>query len=345
MKGVAVGAGYFAQFHYDAWQRLLKGGLAALCDTDGERAKATAAQFDVPCVYTDVAAMLDAEKPDFLDIITPPASHLLLVKLAAERGISVLCQKPLAPTLAEAEELVEVAEHAKIRLMVHENFRFQPWHRAIKRELDSGVIGKLHALTIRTRLGDGWQPDAYLARQPYFRTMPRLLIFETGVHFLDLMRFFGGELSRVSAWLSQRNPEIAGEDSGLIVAELASGVRAVWDADRYAEPLSSTSDPRLTFGEFLLEGSSGRLRLETSGRLTRKLLGQPEEEILYSFERRGFAGDCVFATLAHFRDALASGAPFETEGRDYLATLTAQEAVYRAAETGCPQILHRGINL
>ena len=341
MRGVAVGAGYFAQFHYDAWQRL--GGLAALCDTDRERAKKTATQFGVPCVYTDVAVMLDAVQPDFLDIITPPASHLPLVKLAAERGISVICQKPLAPTLAEAEVLVGTIESAKTRLMVHENFRFQPWHRAIKRELDSGSIGKLHSLTIRTRLGDGWQADAYQDRQPYFRTMPRLLIFETGVHFLDLMRFFGGELSRVSAWLSQRNPEIVGEDSGLVIAELASGARATWDADRYAEPLESSSDPRLTFGEFLLEGSAGRLRLETSGRLMRKLLGQPEEEVKYEFERRGFAGDCVFATLAHFRDALASGAPFETEGRDYLATLTAQDAVYRAAETGCPQIIpHRG---
>ena len=339
MRGVAVGAGYFAQFHYDAWERL--GGLVALCDTDLDKAKATAKQYNIPNVYTDVATMLDATKPDFLDIITPPTSHLPLVRLAAEHGIAVLCQKPLAPTLAEAEALVEVAEKAPLRLMVHENFRFQPWHREIKRQLESGVIGQLQSLTIRTRLGDGWQDDAYLARQPYFRTMPRLLIFETGVHFLDLMRFFGGELSRVSAWLHQRNPDIAGEDSGLVIAELARGARATWDADRYAEPLD-THDPRLTFGEFLLEGSSGRLRLETSGRLTRKVLGQPEEEISYPWEPRGFAGDSVHATLTHFLDALNSSSPFETEGRDYLTTLTTQEAVYRAAETGYPQFLHRG---
>jgi D-apiose dehydrogenase len=335
-KGVAVGAGYFARFHYDAWQRL--GGLAALCDTNGERAREAAITFGVPCVYSDVETMLDAEKPDFLDIITPPGSHIALVKLAAKYKASVICQKPLATAFSEAREIVEIAEDANIRLMVHENFRFQPWHREIKRQLNAGTIGALQTITIQTRLGDGWQPDAYKSRQPYFRTMEKLLIVETGVHFLDLMRFFGGEISRVSAWLTRRNPEILGEDSGLVVAELASGVRATWDADRYAEPLDG-KDPRFTFGAFLLEGSAGRLRLETSGRLTRKRLGQPEDELSYSYEPRGFAGDCVFATLKHFCDALASGAPFETEGRTYLSTLAAQDAVYRAAETGLPQNL------
>ncbi len=73
--------------------------------------------------------------------------------------------------------------------MVHDNFRFQPWHREFRRLLDAGAIGRLHSISCRTRMGDGWQPDAYLARQPYFRTMPQLLIYETGVHFIDVYRY------------------------------------------------------------------------------------------------------------------------------------------------------------
>ena len=52
--------------------------------------------------------------------------------------------------------------------------------------LDLGTIGRLHSISCRTRMGDGWQTDAYLARQPYFRTMPQLLVYETGVHFIDV---------------------------------------------------------------------------------------------------------------------------------------------------------------
>jgi hypothetical protein len=152
---------------------------------------------------------------------------------------------------------------------------------------------------------------------------------------LDLMRFYAREFTRVMAWLARRNPDIAGEDSGLLVAEMTGGVRAVWDADRYAEPLTG-DDPRRTFGEFLLEGDGGRLHLQPSGRLTVKRLGEAEKEISYTYDDRGFAGDCVRATLGHFTACLRSGAPFETDGRDYLRTVAAQEAVYRAAETGCP---------
>ena len=129
LRAVAVGAGYFSQFHYDAWRRIPDVDLVALCDIDPARARAAADRFGVARVYDDVARMLDAERPDVLDIITPPATHAAIVRLAGERGIDVLCQKALAPTLAEATAIVDHAEAAGIRLMVHDNFRFQPWHR------------------------------------------------------------------------------------------------------------------------------------------------------------------------------------------------------------------------
>jgi predicted dehydrogenase len=78
--------------------------------------------------------------------------------------------------------------------VVHENFRFQPWHREIKGLLEAGTVGtRLHSLTFRSRPGDGWGPGAYLNRQPYFRTMPRLLLHETGVPFIDTFRYLAGE--------------------------------------------------------------------------------------------------------------------------------------------------------
>ena len=72
LRGVAVGAGYFSRFHYHAWPRVTGAGLVALCDLDQPRAQAAAAEFGVPKTYSSVATMLEVERPDFIDIITPP---------------------------------------------------------------------------------------------------------------------------------------------------------------------------------------------------------------------------------------------------------------------------------
>jgi predicted dehydrogenase len=332
LRGVAIGAGYFSQFHYDAWQRSPDVELIALCDRSGERARAAADRFGVPRVYADAATMIDAERPDFVDIITPPETHQALCALAGARGAHVLCQKALAPTWDAAVAIVEEAERASIRLMVHDNFRFQPWHREIRRLLDAGIIGQLQAIAARTRMGDGWQSDAYLSRQPYFRTMPQLLIFETGVHLIDVFRYLAGDVARVYARLHRRNPDIAGEDAGVLVLECAGGVTATWDASRYHESLCA--NPRYTFGEFLVEGERGAIRLDESGRMLVHLLGQPPREHAYTHEDRGFAGDCCYQTIRHFITGLQTGRPFETAGREYLKTLRVQHAAYRSAESG-----------
>ncbi len=335
LRGVCIGAGYFSHFQYEAWRRIPEVEIAAFSNRDPARARAVQEKFGIPKLYADYREMFDREKPDFVDVITPPPSHREICSEAARRGIHVICQKPLAPGLEEAAAIVADAERAGVRFMVHENFRFQPWHRELGRLIASGAAGeRLFSLNFRTRMGDGWGPDAYLARQPYFRDYPRLLVYETGVHFIDTFRHLAGEVRRVSAWLRRLNPVIRGEDCGLLVLEFERGAVGVWDANRYNEP--NFPEPRYTFGEFLVEGKKGSLRLYGDGRITRQPLGGPETEIPYRHERRGFAGDCCYLTQRHFVDRMMDGGPFETDGRDYLRTLAVQEAVYRAAETGAP---------
>ncbi|MEQ8208484.1 MAG: Gfo/Idh/MocA family oxidoreductase [Lacipirellulaceae bacterium] len=335
LRGVAIGAGYFSQFHFDAWSRIEGAELAAVCDLDAAVSKAAAQKYDIGASYTNVNEMLDEVKPDFVDIITRPDSHFELVREAATRGIPIICQKALAPSFEEAQEIVGVAADAGVPLMVHENFRFQPWYREIKRLINEGAIGeKLHAVSFRCRTGDGWQEDAYLARQPYFREMPRLLIFETGVHFVDTFRYLAGEIAGVYATLTEHNADIRGEDAATVMFEFASGTAGLWDGNRYNEPVSK--DARLTFGEALIEGNGGSIRLYGNGKLTLQQLGEPEAEVEYSFENRNFAGDCVLATQQHFVDCLRSGASFETSGHEYLKTLGVVEAIYQSAEQKAP---------
>ena len=334
LRGVCLGAGYFSRFQYEAWARLPEVEIVALANRDVPKARETAARHGIPRAYAwaDLAAMLDTEKPDFIDIITPPETHLAAVRLAAARGIAIICQKPLAPTWEECVAIVDTARRAGVRFMVHENFRWQPWYREMRRRLDAGTLGELFSVAIRTRLGDGWPADAYLARQPFFRSYPRLFCYETGVHFLDTFRFLGGEISSVYARLQKRNPAIAGEDAAQIVCGFVSGATALLDASRYNE--SDTTDPRHTFGTVRLDGSKGHLELDLEGNLTLQLLGQPVRRLDYPHTREGFAGDCVHALQRHFVACLLDGAPFESSGEDYLKSTALMEACYQSHATG-----------
>ncbi len=335
LKGVAIGVGYFSQFHLEAWSRLEGAELVAICDHDESRVQEQAKKYNVPKAYSDFTKMLDAERPDFVDIITRPDSHLNLCKLAFDKKIPVICQKPLAPTFTEAQEIIQMAEDASVSFMVHENFRFQPWYREIKSLLDAQAIGsRMHSVSIRTRTGDGWPKDAYLARQPYFREMPRFLVHETGVHFIDTFRYLFGEIEGVYASLRKLNEEIQGEDCGILHFEFANGSQGIWDANRFNEP--NCEDPRYTFGEAAVEGNGGTIRLYSDGRITLQKLGQKEKQHSYQHERVQFAGDCVFQTQKHFVEALKTSKEFETSGTEYLKTLKVQEAIYASAKSGLP---------
>lgn len=334
LRGICIGAGYFSRFHCDAWARIPEVRIVALVERDLERGRVLAAEFGIPQVVAIDAleALLERERPDFVDLITPPATHLDLVRRVAARGIAIICQKPLAPTLPEAIEVVATAQASRARLMVHENWRWQPWYREMRRQLDAGSLGELFSISVRMRLGDGWEGDAYLARQPYFRDYPRLLLHETGVHFLDTFRFLGGEIESVYARLQRRNPGIAGEDAGQVICNFASGATALLDASRYNE--ANTSDARYTFGTVRLDGSGGHLELALDGTLTLKLLGRPSIRLDYPHSRQGFAGDCVHALQHHFVGCLRANRPFESTGEDYLKTVSLVDACYRSHETG-----------
>ena len=335
LRGVCIGAGYFSHFQYEAWARIPEVKLVAFANRDEGRAQVIKDRYKIGQWYADYEEMLDREKPDFVDVITPPDSHQEICRRAGERGIHVICQKPLAPSLEDGKAIVAQSQADRIRFMVHENFRFQPWHRELKRLMDEGAIGeRLHSLSFRARMGDGWGDDAYLARQPYFRDYEKLLIYETGVHFIDTFRYLGGEITRVMAWLRRLNSGIKGEDCGQVVFEFENGALGNWDANRYNEP--NYDNARYTFGEFLVEGNGGALRLYPDGRITIQRLGEKEVNHDYPHQAIGFAGDCCYLTQRHFVDRMISGENFETNGPDYLRTLAVQEAVYEANETRMP---------
>jgi len=322
-----VGAGYFGQFHADAWTRIEGADLAAICAIDG--AEETASRFGVPAWYGDLDRMLADIRPDLLDIAAPPAAHLETIRTAAPLVPWIVCQKPFCRDRDEATRAIALAEAAGARLVIHENVRFQPWYREIKRLLDAGVVGQVYQATFRLRPGDGQGPDAYLARQPYFQTMERFLIRETGVHWIDTFRYLLGEVTAVSADLRRLNPAIAGEDAGIVAFAFASGARAVFDGNRLAD--HAAENRRLTLGEMEIDGAAGTIRLTGDGDILVRAHGSNAwERHAYEWEDRAFGGDCVYRTSRAALAAFRSGQPAETEAAAYLRNLDLVDAVYRS---------------
>ena len=337
LRGVGIGAGYFAPFQYEAWTRIPEVEITAIFNRSEDRARELMSRYGLRRYYSDWKEMIDIERPDFVDIITPPETHEQMCAYAAERGANIICQKPLAPTFETCERIVNYAQAADVRFMVHENWRWQPWYRAIKEVSQAHTIGDFTHIHFLMRMGDGWGENAYLARQPFFRDYPRLLIYETGVHFIDTFRYLLGEVTSVFASLKRLNPILQGEDAAQLFLKFESGATAVWDANRYNE--IEAESPRLTFGQLRIDGTNGHITMDTEANLRLKVLGQPARSIEYSWKNKNFAGDCVYALQRHFVDCLLSGKTFESNGKDYLKTIQVMEAAYVSAIQSEPVVL------
>jgi predicted dehydrogenase len=324
LRGGIAGCGFFAQFQIDAWRRMDGVELAAAADPDLERARKAA-----PKAYASLAEMLDAEKLDFVDIATRPDTHLKLTKLALERGVPVICQKPLAPTWAEARQIAGIVEKLGVPFMVHENWRWQPWFREVALRVKFGDIGKPVTYVFRTRKRDGLGPEPYTA-QPYFRQMPRLLIYETLIHQIDTARLIFGDVTSVYAETRRINPLIAGEDLVYLLLSHASGLAGCVDGHRFAHAgIPAAVEDSGPMGDAIFEGEDGVMMVTAAGDVL--LNGK---RVWENTVRTGYRGESVLATQQHFIDELRGGRQFESSAPEYLRSFGVVEAAYRSAASG-----------
>jgi predicted dehydrogenase len=321
-----VGAGWVTQYHLPAWQKQShRARVVAIADPSAEARAVRQQAYDIPAGYDTAAELLERESLDILDICTPQAAHAEVVRLAAGKKIAVMCQKPLTPTFGEAADLVAGLDPS-VRLMVHENWRFRPNYRLLKQWLDEGVAGAIRAIRLDF-LSGGMIPDATgarpaLIRQPFFRTLPRLLVSEVLSHHLDTLRYLFGELELLDATLQRTNDEILGEDVAAV------NLRRVDDGAPVTVygSLATHGEPPIPYDRVRVYGSNGTIDLE-SYKLTAK--GPLAREA--SFEPAAGYQQGFDDAIRHFLDCLATGASFETSPVDNLKTLALVESIYGTA--------------
>lgn len=259
VKFAVIGTGFWATYQLPAWFELdaYRNGeleLVALYNRTPAKAEAFAQQFTIPKVYDDVNELLDrhAHELDFVDIITDVETHPLFTAKAAERGLDVICQKPMGPSLEAARYMLDTCQQAGVRLYIHENFRWQTPIRALKAVLDSGVIGK----PFKGRVSF-CSAFPVFDNQPFLAELEQFILTDIGSHILDVCRFLFGEAESVYCQTARVNPRIRGEDVANVLLRMQSGLSCYADMS-YASILEHEAFPQTLV---TVEGSAGSVAL------------------------------------------------------------------------------------
>lgn len=195
-----VGAGHWAQeAHIPGFRSCDEVDLVALCDVDRARAERVASAAGIPAWYGSAQEMLASARLDLVGVVTPDDSHPADVRTAIAAGAHVLCEKPLAVTVADARTLAEAAAAAGVRTKVGFTFRAAPAAMRLRELVASGELGEPHLLTAFQQNAQFLDP----ARPFHWKMDPTRTgggaIVEYGSHTLDLARWLMGEATRVCA--------------------------------------------------------------------------------------------------------------------------------------------------
>jgi predicted dehydrogenase len=320
-----AGAGMISWHHLTAWRKLgERVRLVAICEPDPERGANRAREFGIGRVCRTPEDLFDGTRIDALDIAAPRETHAAWIEAAAAHGVDVLCQKPLAPTFAEAAAVLGRA--GSIRVMAHDNWRFRPWYRDAGAMVAGGEVGDLLQASLRMfsseLLADASGRRPGLERQPFMAAEARLMIAEVLIHHLDVLRFLCGPLRIVHARTLRTVADVVGETAATIVLETEQGRPVLLSGTMTAPGFPARSKDRLE-----LIGTKASIVLDAE---ELRLLGPSPRTITYEFEEAYQAS--FDNAVSHFVGCLETGAPFETDAAtDNLQTLELVESAYSRA--------------
>ncbi len=328
-----IGAGFIVQgCHLAAYQ---KAGFTpyAITSKSGVRAKEAADAFQIPNVYGTWQELIDDPRVEILDIAVPPHVQPEIVRYACSKKHikGILCQKPIAMSTADAEEIARLGEEAGIPIAVNSNMRYDQSMRALKKILDKGLIGRPVIASIDMRAIPDWQT--------FLKDYKKLEIYAMAVHHIDVFRYLFGDPEKITA-VCRTDPRTKFEHTDGIVQytfQYTDGLMATSLDDVWAWPEEPCEKHnyinwRVEGTDGFAEGDIGWHKREpefcgSTLRLACKTY--PHQWIEPKWETMWFP-DAFVGTMASLLRAVESGTQPEISARDNIRTLACVEACYRS---------------
>lgn len=283
-------------------------------DRDEQRARALADQH--PGART--ARHFDAVRGiEAISICLPHRLHAAAVVAASRAGLHVLCEKPLAPTLREADEALAAAENAGTVLQVVENQAYDPVFARVAELLDT--IGPVHLAEVH-READ--LAGAFGERRGFLEPGGGILL-SGAVHDIGTLRRLLGEIAAVEALApANRIPQMSDEDTAVVLLRFANGAAAVL-VESFVTPTPQTAGGNAEIQTLRLVGAEAILELSADRRLRRvDRLGERREEVPEA--------DTYAALVREFLHAASIGIPFVTQAAEHRRTLAVALAAQRS---------------
>ena len=247
-----VGCGRISRNHLEAIAKVDGLRLVSVADTDIDRARAVGEAQGVPA-FGSLDEMLKAVPSDLVSICTPSGLHPRHGVVAARAGRHVLTEKPMAISLASADELVQACDAAGVHLFVVKQNRLNPPIQLLKRAVDKGRFGRLYMANVTVR----WtRPQDYYDAEPWRGTweFDGGAIMNQASHYVDLMQWLVGPAESVMAKTATQARRIEAEDSGVAVVKFRNGALGVLE-------VSVLTYPKNLEGSITLLGEKGSVKI------------------------------------------------------------------------------------
>ncbi len=282
LRGAVVGCGMISEYHLRAWQRIDGVDIVAVADQAITRATARRDEFAPQAlVYEHLQDLLQHERLDFLDIVTPPAKHRADCLEALESGLHVICQKPMAENINDARSMVDAFSRSNRMLTIHENHRYRPWFREILRYASEGMFGRIRF--IRFEQFDPQEPP-----EEFKLNSSTGILLDYGIHIIDMIHALLGPPCRLHGRAFSLNPRVKGESLVHIVLEHADSVSCIDIAWKPNGPARGSVHLLGDAGEAIYDGTltrgdSSRFRLIRNGHVVVDEQRSPTNDYIESF--------------------------------------------------------------
>jgi predicted dehydrogenase len=332
LRVALVGCGLISESHVRAYkQHAGRARIVVCCDISESRAAERAAQVGDARVVTDYEAVLADPEVDAVELCTPHHLHTEAVIAAARAGKHILCQKPLAKTIAECDAMIAAAHEAGVVLFYGEIMRTMPSAVAARRAIDEGRIGTL--IGVQATYAH-WQGGAYM--NTAWRYDPRITgggqLLDGGIHWIDMMLQIGGPIAAVSCSTTRFRPELGGEDTAVLNARFAAGQLGTL----FSSQAAGVWFPGATFVAF---GTEGVLTLGGEfGALALHRADLPEGRSVLLAGRDDVFGAMIGRYLDTVLDGAPSASPPELGRENLRVVLAAYESAHLGREVRLEEI-------